>query len=64
MDTTHTVGAVILAAVLLMPLDISPLCLYHDLPMIPTQETRHPRRFLEEMYYWFSAAIADAVPKP
>jgi uncharacterized protein YecE (DUF72 family) len=33
------------ATKLKMPLDIFPLCLYHDLPMTPTQETRHPRRF-------------------
>jgi hypothetical protein len=40
-----------------MPLDIFPLCLYHDLRMIPTQETRHPRRFLEETYYYFSCSV-------
>ena len=40
-----------------MPLDIRPLCLYHDLPMIPTQETRHQRSFLEERYYCFSCSV-------
>jgi hypothetical protein len=40
-----------------MPLDISPLCLYHDLQMNLSQETRHPRRFLEETYYWFSCPV-------
>ena len=40
-----------------MPLDIRPLCLYHDLSMIPTQETRHPRRFLEETHYWFFCSV-------
>jgi hypothetical protein len=40
-----------------MPLGIRPLCLYHDLSMIPTQETRHPRRFLEETYYWFFCSV-------
>jgi hypothetical protein len=45
------------ATKLKMPLDIFPLCLYHDLPMIPTQETRHPRRFLEETYYCFSCSV-------
>ena len=40
-----------------MPLDIRPLCLYHDLPMIPTQETRHPRSFLEETYYCFFCSV-------
>lgn len=40
-----------------MPLDIRPLCLYHDLSMIPTQETRHPRRFLEETYDCFSCSV-------
>jgi len=23
----------------------------------PTQETRHPRQFLEETYYWFSGSV-------
>ena len=40
-----------------MPLDIRPLCPYHDLSMIPTQETRHPRRFLEETHYWFFCSV-------
>jgi len=42
-----------------MLLDISPLCLYHNIPMILTQETLHPRRFLEETYYWFACPVRD-----
>jgi hypothetical protein len=42
-----------------MLLDISPLCVYHNLPMILTQETLHPRRFLEETYYWFACPARD-----
>ena len=45
------------ATKLKMPLDIRPLCLYHDLPMIPTQETRHQRSLLEEMYYCFTCSV-------
>lgn len=45
------------AAKLKTPLDISPFCLYHNFSMIPTQETRHPRQFLEETYYWFSCSV-------
>ena len=45
------------ATKLKMPLDIRPLCLYHDLSMIPTQETRHPRSFLEETYYCFFCSV-------
>lgn len=40
-----------------MLLDIFPLCLYHNLPMILTQQTLHPRRFLEETYFWFSCSV-------
>ena len=40
-----------------MPLDIRPLCLYHDLPMIPTQETRDPRSFPGKRYYWFWCSV-------
>jgi len=42
-----------------MLLDISPLCLYHNIPMILTQETLHPRRFLEETYYSFDCSVRD-----
>jgi hypothetical protein len=31
-----------------MLLDISPQCLYHNIPMILIEQTVHPRRFLEE----------------
>ena len=41
-----------------MLLDISPLCLYHNIPMILTQQL-HPRRFLEETYYWFACPVRD-----
>ena len=40
-----------------MLLDISPLCLYHNQLMILTQETLHPRRFLEETYRWFACPV-------
>ena len=45
------------ATKLKMPLDIRPLCLYHDLSMIPTQETRHQRSFLGETYYCFFCSV-------
>ena len=40
-----------------MLLDISPLCLYHNQPMIPTQQTLHPRRSFEETYHWFVCSV-------
>jgi hypothetical protein len=42
-----------------MLLDISPLCLYHNIPMILTQQTLDPRRFLEETYYCFACSVRD-----
>ena len=42
-----------------MFLDICPLCLYHNQPMILTQQTLHPRRFLDETYYWFACPVQD-----
>ena len=42
-----------------MLLDISPLCLYHNEPMILTQKTLHPRRFLEENCHWFACPVHD-----
>ncbi|SRR6266478_3433912 len=41
-----------------MLLNISPLCLYHNQPMILTQETLHPRRSFEETYYWFTCSVS------
>jgi hypothetical protein len=40
-----------------MLLGISPLCRYHNVPMTLTQETLHPRRFLEETIYWFTCSM-------
>jgi hypothetical protein len=40
-----------------MLLDISPLCLYHNVPMIPVQETLHPRQFFGETHYWFACSV-------
>lgn len=40
-----------------MLLDISPLCLYHNQPMILIQETLHPGRFLQETYHWFACPV-------
>jgi hypothetical protein len=42
-----------------MLLDISPQCLYHNIPMILIEQTVHPRRFLEETYYWFACPVLD-----
>jgi hypothetical protein len=42
-----------------MLLNISPLCLYHNVPMILTQETLHPRRLFEETHYWFACPVRD-----
>ena len=41
-----------------MLLDISPLCLYHNIPMILTQQTLHPRRLFEETYSWFVCPVS------
>jgi len=42
-----------------MLLGISPLCLYHNIPMLPVEQTLHPRRFLEQTYYWFACPVGD-----
>ena len=42
-----------------MLLDISPLCRYHNEPMNLTQQTLHPRRFLEENCHWFACPLHD-----
>lgn len=36
-----------------MLLAVSPLCLYHNIPMLLIEQTVHPRRFLEQTQYWF-----------
>jgi hypothetical protein len=38
-----------------MLLDISPLCLYHNIPMILAQQTPRLRRFLEKT--WFACSV-------
>ena len=40
-----------------MLLDILPLCLYHNVPMILVQETLHPRRLLKESHCWFACSV-------
>jgi hypothetical protein len=40
-----------------MLLDISPLCLYHNQPMILTQETLHPKRVFQRTYHWFACSV-------
>ena len=42
-----------------MLLGISPQCLYHNIPMTLIEQTAHPRRFLEETYYWFACPVLD-----
>jgi hypothetical protein len=36
---------------------ISPLCLHHNIPMLLIEQTVHPRRFLEQTYYWFACPV-------
>ena len=40
-----------------MLLDISPLCLYHNIPMTLVEETLPPRRFNRETYHWFACSV-------
>jgi hypothetical protein len=41
-----------------MLLDIFPLCLYHNCPMILVEQTLHPRRlFPKEIYHWFACPV-------
>jgi hypothetical protein len=40
-----------------MLLDIPPLCLYHNQPMILTQETLHPRSLFGETYHRFACSV-------
>lgn len=41
-----------------MLLNICPLCLYHNLPMILIEQTLHPRRDFEETYHWFACSVS------
>ena len=40
-----------------MLLDISPLCLYHNVPMILAKEKRDPARILDPTYHWYACSI-------
>jgi hypothetical protein len=40
-----------------MLLDISPLCLDHNQPMILIQETLHPKRVFQGTYHWFACSV-------
>jgi hypothetical protein len=40
-----------------MLLDISPLCLHHNVPMILAQEKRDPERILDPTYHWYACSI-------
>ena len=40
-----------------MLLNISPLCLYHNVPMILAQERRDPERILDPTYHWYACSI-------
>jgi hypothetical protein len=40
-----------------MLLDVSPLCLYHNVPMILAQEKRDPERILDPIYYWYACSV-------
>jgi hypothetical protein len=42
-----------------MLLGIFPLCLYHNIPILLIEQTVHPRRFLEQTYYWFACPVGD-----
>ena len=44
-----------------MLLNISPLCLYHNVPMILTQETLHPRRSLKRLITGLLVLCAIAI---
>ena len=37
--------------------NISPQCLYHNLPMVLVQQTLHPRNSFEETYQWFACSV-------
>ncbi len=40
-----------------MLLDISPLCLYHNVPMLLAEEKRNPERILDPAYYYYSCSV-------
>jgi hypothetical protein len=37
--------------------NISPLCLYHNIPMILVEEILHPRAFFQKTYHWFACPV-------
>jgi hypothetical protein len=39
------------------PLDISPFCLYHNVPMMIAQAERDPERILDPIYYWYVCSV-------
>jgi hypothetical protein len=44
-----------------MLLDISLLCLYHNVPMIVAQEKRDPERILDPTYHWYACSVRGCV---
>lgn len=40
-----------------MLLDISPLCLYHNVPMLIAQAERDPERILDPIHYWYACSV-------
>jgi hypothetical protein len=44
-----------------MLLDISPLCLYHNVPMIVAQEKRDPERILDPTYHWYACSVRGCI---
>ena len=42
-----------------MLLDISPLCLYHNVPMMLAREKRDPERILDPVYYWYGCSVRN-----
>ena len=40
-----------------MLLDISPLCLYHNVPMMLDEEKRDPERILDPTYHWYACSV-------
>ena len=38
--------------------NISPQCLYHNMPMVLFEQTLHPRRDFAETYHWFACSVS------
>jgi hypothetical protein len=55
--TGSITGYLVLKAVPGLALDISPLCLCHNQPMILWQKTLHPISFFGETYHWFACSV-------